>query len=254
MSERKPLIAGNWKMYKTPQEAETSARQLARLAAAITDVEIMVAPPFTAIVSVCGALSGSPVFLGAQNMHWEREGAFTGEVSGHMLKSAGCSHVIIGHSERRQYFQETDETVKKKLHSALGAGLVPVVCVGETRQEREQGKTLDVLDKQVRHGLEGVPSDPEQNPMVVAYEPVWAIGTGLTATSDQAQAAHAHIRQILEQMFGKKLAKAARILYGGSVKPANAAELMRMPDIDGALVGGASLDPETFFKIVTYER
>jgi triosephosphate isomerase len=216
-------------------------------------VDVMIAPPFPSLVTAAAALKGSKIALGGQNLHWEPKGAFTGEVSAQMLLSAGCTHVIIGHSERRQFFGETDETVNKKLSAALESGLIPVVCVGETEAEREAGDTFSVLDKQVQKALEGFSFEPPA-PFVVAYEPVWAIGTGKTATSAQAQEAHAYIRGRIEKMTGAAVAETVRILYGGSVKPDNAAELMAQSDIDGALVGGASLDPDVFSRIVHYQK
>jgi triosephosphate isomerase len=251
MSDRTPLIAGNWKMHKTLSEAEETARGLVELVADVTSREIMIAPPFTALASLSGILQDSSVRLGAQNLYWEAEGAYTGEISPAMLLSAGCTHVIIGHSERRQLFNETDETVNRRLRAALENGLVPLFCVGETEQERESNETFSVLDKQVTKGLEGFSSD-DLATLVIAYEPVWAIGTGKTATSDQAQEAHQFLRSLIEKRFGNALARSVRILYGGSVKPANISELMGMLDIDGALVGGASLSAETFSQIVNY--
>jgi triosephosphate isomerase len=248
MDTRKPLIAGNWKMYKTPAEAREAAGAVAQIAGECSYSDVMLAPSFVSITEVAGALKGKNVLLCGQNMHWEAEGAYTGEVSGAMLRAAGCSHVIIGHSERRQLFHENDESVNRKARAALINGLVPVVCVGETKKEREEGETLKVLDRQIRRGLEGL--FPQT--AVVAYEPVWAIGTGLTATSAQAQEAHAFIRGLVGELAGKSVAYKLRILYGGSVKPGNIAELMSMPDIDGALVGGASLDPESFGKIIRF--
>jgi triosephosphate isomerase len=250
---RTPLIAGNWKMFKTPQEAARDAAALAELVKGVEGVDVMIAPTFACLVPVAQALEGSAVALGAQNMHWETEGAYTGELSGPMLKAAGCSHVIIGHSERRQYFGETDETVNKKVKAALEAGLKAVLCIGETEEERDQEKTLNVLDKQLKDGLKDIFPGSGEDALVVAYEPVWAIGTGKTATDDQAQEAHAFIRKVLAELLGKDLAKSTRILYGGSVKPANIAQLMSKPDIDGGLVGGASLDPETFSQIVKFQ-
>ncbi len=253
MTDRTPLIAGNWKMNKTCEEAQQAAAALVELTAGTSTVEIMIAPPFTALVPVADALKGSRVLLGGQNLYWESQGAFTGEISAKMLLSAGCTHVIIGHSERRQFFGETDETVNKKIGAAVEAGLVPVMCVGETEAEREAGKTFSILDKQIQMGLEGFSFESLEQ-MVVAYEPVWAIGTGKTATSDQAQEAHRYIRDRLEKNFGSAPAASVRILYGGSVKPENIAELMARPDLDGALVGGASLDPEVFSRIVHYQK
>ena len=251
METRRPLIAGNWKMYKTCSEAVETARQLVKLTAAAADVEVMIAPPFTALSAVSEVVKDSNVFLGAQNLFWEKEGAFTGEISAAMLISTGCRHVIIGHSERRQYFGETDETVNKKLRSAIKNDLIPVLCVGETENERESNQTFTVLDKQMQNGLEGFSADDLET-LVIAYEPVWAIGTGKTATSDQAQEAHQFLRSLVDKRLGNVLAKSIRILYGGSVKPNNIAELMAMADIDGALVGGASLSAETFSQIVLY--
>jgi len=249
---RTPLIAGNWKMYKTNAEAVETAGQLVELVADTSDVDIMIAPVFTAIEPVSKVVAGSRVGLGAQNLYWEKEGAYTGEISADMLVSAGCRYVIIGHSERRQYFGETDETVNKRIGAAIAADLIPVFCIGETEAERESGNTFSVLDKQVEDGLkEKVVED--LGSLVIAYEPVWAIGTGKTATSDQAQEAHKYIRSLIDGLFSTALADSVRILYGGSVKPANVAELMAMPDIDGALVGGASLEAESFSQIVKFK-
>ncbi len=252
MNTRIPLIAGNWKMHKTCNQAVETAKNLVTKISGVTGREIMIAPPFTALLPVFEVIKDTPVKLGAQNMFWEDEGAYTGEISGPMIKSAGCTYVIIGHSERRQYFGETDETVNKRLHAALSHGITPVICVGETEEERESGKTFSVLDKQLPKGLEGLSTKQAQD-LVIAYEPVWAIGTGKTATPDLAQEVHKYIRKQLEDKFGQNTASMIRILYGGSVKPGNIALLMAKPDIDGALVGGASLDAETFAKIVAYE-
>ena len=252
MNSRRPFIAGNWKMYKTVSEAVETAGQLAELVADTADVDIMIAPAFTALAPVAQVVENSRISLGAQDLFWETEGAFTGQVSAAMLVSAGCSHVIIGHSERRQYFGETDETVNKKIKAAIKSELIPVFCVGETETERESGKTFSVLDKQVKMGLKGC-FEEDLKTMVVAYEPVWAIGTGKTATTDQAQEVHQFIRSLLDENFGKELAAATRILYGGSVKPDNIDELKGMPDIDGALVGGASLSAESFSQIVKFK-
>jgi len=251
MSTRTPLLAGNWKMFKTGAQAAETARQLVDILAAVEGRDVMIAPPFTALAPVYDVLRKSRVALGAQNLFWESQGAFTGEISAAMLKSAGCSYVIIGHSERRQFFGETDGSVNKKLKAALSGGLIPVVCVGETEKEREADETLTVLDRQVSKGLDGFTS-ADLETLVLAYEPVWASGTGKTATSAQAQEVHQFLRTLLEKSLGNMLAKSTRILYGGSVKPENINELMAMPDVDGALVGGASLDAETFGKIVTY--
>ncbi len=239
-------------MYKTNPEAVESAGRLVELVADTDGVDIMIAPVFTALDPVSKVVRDTRVGLGAQNLYWEKEGAFTGEISADMLVSAGCRYVIIGHSERRQYFGETDETVNRKISAALAADLIPVFCIGETESERDSGKTFSVLDKQVKDGLNNRVVD-ELGPLVIAYEPVWAIGTGKTATSDQAQEAHKYIRSLINELFGAALADSVRILYGGSVKPANVSELMAMPDIDGALVGGASLDPDSFSQIVKFK-
>jgi len=253
MVHRRPLIAGNWKMFKTCSEAVETAKHLLMLVSKTTDVDVMIAPPFTALAQVSDVVKGSCISVGAQNLFWEAEGAYTGEISPSMLVSAGCRYVIIGHSERRQYFNETDESVNRKIKSSLKNGLIPVMCVGESEKERELSETFSVLDKQVKNGLEGFSHD-DLKTLVIAYEPVWAIGTGKTATAEQAQEVHEFLRAMLEKKFGNRLAKSMRILYGGSVKPNNIAELMSMPDIDGALVGGASLDPETFSKIIQFQN
>jgi triosephosphate isomerase len=252
MASRKPLIAGNWKMYKTPAEAAAYAAALLPLVAGVADREVMIAPPYPALSAVADVLKGSSVGLGAQDLFWETEGAFTGQVSPKMLHAVGCRYAIVGHSERRQFFSETDATVNRKTRAALAAGLVPVVCVGESEAEREAGQTFSILDKQLKGGLQGFSAN-DVGPLVIAYEPVWAIGTGKTATSAQAEEAHRFIRSRVEGLFGAAAAAAMRILYGGSVKPDNIAELMAMPDIDGGLVGGASLNPESFAKIVRYK-
>ena len=252
MSDRKPLIAGNWKMFKTHGEAAETARQLVAKTAGIVDVEVMIAPPFTALSHVADVLRNSPVALGAQNLYWEKEGTFTGEISPSMLVAVGCRYVIIGHSERRQYFNETDETVNNKIKSAVSYGLIPVMCIGETEIEREAEQTFSVLDRQMKIGLEGLTADSLAS-LVIAYEPVWAIGTGKAATAEMAQEVHAFIRSWMEKNYGNPLAKAVRILYGGSVKPDNVKELMRQPDLDGALVGGASLAADTFSQLIHYQ-
>ena len=252
MENRRPLIAGNWKMFKTCSEAVETAGQLVKLVNDVGDgVDVMIAPPFTALAPVSDIVGKSCVSLGAQNLFWENEGAYTGEISPAMLVSAGCRYVIIGHSERRQYFGETDEAVNKKIRVAIKNDLIPILCVGESEKERESKDTFSVLDKQVENGLKDFVLDNLKT-LVVAYEPVWAIGTGKTATSDQAQEIHLFLRSMLEKSFGKMLSKSIRILYGGSVKPDNISELMAMPDVDGALVGGASLNPETFSKIIHF--
>ena len=248
---RTPLIAGNWKLFKTLAEATALVNELAALVSDVDDVEVVVAPVFTAISTVAKAAEKTVVKVSAQDCYWEEEGAFTGEVSPKLLKDAGCSHVIIGHSERRQYFAETDETVNRKTKAALKAGLVVLLCVGETLAERESGSTFKVIETQVRGGLVGI-TGADQTNIVVAYEPVWAIGTGKTASDEQAQEVHAFIRSLIEQMYGSTAAQALRILYGGSVKPENVKGLMSQVDIDGALVGGASLKAESFAGIVRF--
>ncbi len=252
MPLRRALIAGNWKMFKTGPEAVEFARAFIPRVCHATDRDIMIAPAFTALETVAAVLKGSCVALGAQTIFWEIEGAYTGEISPRMLAAAGCRYVIIGHSERRQYFGETNESVNRRIRAALQAGLIPILCVGETEKERSAGETFSVLDKHVRKGLENFVAS-ELGALVIAYEPVWAIGTGKTATREQAQEVHAFIRTLVSNLFTAELAGAMRILYGGSVKPENIAEIMAMPDIDGALVGGASLNPETFAKIVLYQ-
>jgi triosephosphate isomerase len=251
---RRPLIAGNWKMYKTVPEGVALAQEIrAGLALPLKDRDVLVAPPFTALAAVAEALRGSDVFLGAQNMHWEREGAFTGEISPAMLKQAGCSHVILGHSERRHIFGESDDMVARKTRAAVDNGLTPILCVGETLPERESSLTLEVIERQLERSLRALTPD-EVSRTVVAYEPVWAIGTGRTATPAQAQEVHAFIRKRLSATHGEPAAAAVRILYGGSVKPANVDGLMAEPDVDGALVGGACLKAESFLRIVHYQR
>jgi len=251
MTYRTPLIAGNWKMYKTGNEAVDTAEKLLELVGNVETTDIMIAPTFTSLALVSKVIANSKIALGAQNIYWEKEGAFTGEISGPMLVSAGCQYVIIGHSERRQYFGETNATVNKKIFAAIKSGLIPIVCVGETEAERNEEKTFSVLDKQIKNGLEGLSLDKHSS-LVLAYEPVWAIGTGKTATPDQVQEVHSYLRDLIEKRFGNLLAKAIRILYGGSVKPDNVSELMALPDVDGALVGGASLQPDSFSKIINF--
>ena len=249
---RTPMIAGNWKMYKTVPEAVQSAGDLGKLVKQDSSVDVMIAPPFTALAPVSEALRGTQVAVGAQDCYWEDEGAYTGEISASMLVSTGCRYVIIGHSERRQYFGETDETVNSKLIAVLRSRLTPIMCIGETENQREENQTFSVLDKQVKMGLKGFLAKDLQN-LIIAYEPVWAIGTGKTATSDQAQEVHQYLRKLIAETFDSELSRKIRILYGGSVKPKNIAELMAMPDIDGALVGGASLDATTFAQIVNFQ-
>lgn len=251
MAARIPLIAGNWKMFKTPTQAKKFLTELKDVVTDVTNVEIMAAPPFTALAAAQEILGYSNIKIGAQNVFWEDEGAFTGEISAPMLKDLGCEYVIIGHSERRQYFGETDETVNKRIAAALKANLAPVMCVGETDDERKSEKTFSVLDKQIQKGLQGLDINLLAR-LVIAYEPVWAIGTGNTATSAQAEEVHAFLREKLAQMFGSDFAAKIRILYGGSVKPANIKELMSQENIDGALVGGASLEAESFTQIIKF--
>jgi triosephosphate isomerase len=248
---RKPFIAGNWKMNLLTAEAIELARAVVAAAEGL-EVEVGIAPTYTAISAVGSVLKGSKVRLMAQNLFWEDKGAFTGEISAPMIEDLGCTHVIIGHSERRQFFGETDETVNRRLAAALKHGLVPIVCIGETLAEREANRTLQVLEAQVRGGLKGLTA-AELKSLVVAYEPVWAIGTGKTAGKEQAQEAHAFIRQLLGRLYSKDFAAAVRIQYGGSVKPDNVKELMSMPDIDGALVGGAALKADSFIPLMRFK-
>ena len=246
---RTPLIAGNWKMFKTVREAVRFVTDLKARISEVTGVDVVVAPTFPALQAVAAVLEGSRIGVAAQNLHWEREGAFTGEVSASMIRDAGAQWVIVGHSERRTLFGDTDETVNRKVRAAITATLTPIVCIGETLQEREANRTLEILDRQIKAGLDGV-TGSELAALVVAYEPVWAIGTGRTATPAQAQQAHEHIRTRLTQWFGLDAASRCRVLYGGSVKSDNIAALMAQPDVDGALVGGASLDADGFTRIV----
>ena len=250
---RIPFIAANWKMFKTVHESVVFAKEFRAMVKDVIDVEIVVAPPFTALHAVAEAVRNSPVGVAGQNVHWEREGAFTGEISAGMLKEAGAEYVIIGHSERRRLFHETDETVNLKLMAALGAQLTPIVCIGETLEERERDETLTVLDRQIKAGFDGLTGDQVAS-LVIAYEPVWAIGTGQNATPLQAGEAHAHIRSRLRQWFGAPAADQCHVIYGGSVKPDNIHELVLLPDVDGALVGGASLDVRAFGDIVARSR
>ena len=250
---RTPLIAGNWKMFKTVHEAIVFAKELRILVKDASGVEIVVAPPFTAVHAVAEALRNTNVFVSAQDLHWEKEGAFTGEVSAAMIKDAGAEYVIIGHSERRRLFGETDLAVNRKTGAAIAAGLTPIVCIGETLEEREAGQMLAVLDRQIKDGLDRLTGEQVAD-LVVAYEPVWAIGTGRNATAAQAEEAHLHIRGRLRQWFGANAADHCHVIYGGSVKADNIAELVREPDVDGALVGGASLDLASFSAIVTRSR
>ncbi|MDR1122586.1 MAG: triose-phosphate isomerase, partial [Endomicrobium sp.] len=241
-----------WKMNKTVAESVGVVKALKSSIADVTDVEVLICPTFTALYAVNNEVKGSNINVGAQNLFWETKGAFTGEISPAMVKDTGCSYVLIGHSERRQYFNETDEAVNKKTKAALAAGLIPVICVGETLKEREENITFKVIEKQIKEGLAGL--TPQQaETIVIAYEPVWAIGTGKTATPDQAQEVHAFTRKAYSQMYGDASQK-VRILYGGSVNPTNVSDLMKQPDIDGGLVGGASLEAESFTELVKYSK
>ena len=248
-SNRKPIIAGNWKMYKTSAEAVALVQALKTEVAGVTKSEIVICPPFTTLAAVTSLVAGSNIQLGAQNVHWEKEGAFTGEIAPAMLKELGVRYAIVGHSERRQFFGETDTGVNKRAKAALANGLRPIVCVGELLAEREAGKTETVVAGQVRGSLAGFDKN-QIIETVIAYEPVWAIGTGKTASPAQAQEVHALIRRLLGELFGADLAAKIRLQYGGSVKPDNAKELLGQPDIDGALVGGASLKAGDFAAIV----
>jgi triosephosphate isomerase len=248
---RKPVMAGNWKMYKTRAEARSFVEQLKPLVADSSHAEVVLCAPFTALAALAEAVMGTNIAAGAQDLYWEKEGAFTGEVSAGMLIEAGATHVIIGHSERRQFFGETDDTVNKKLKAALAAGLVPIVCVGESLAEREGKKTEQVLETQFRGGFAALTAE-EFSRIIIAYEPVWAIGTGRTATPEMAAEAHRFLRQLAAAEFTRACADACRILYGGSVKPDNVRGLMAQTEIDGALVGGASLDARSFASIVNF--
>ena len=248
MVKKPPFIAGNWKMHMTLSEARELAAAIVKASTELFEAEIVLAPPFTALNDVRKVLGDSSVQLAAQNLFWEEKGAFTGEVSAVMLKDAGCQYVIIGHSERRQYFGETDAGVNRKIRAALRSGLFPIFCIGESLAERERGETMDVISRQIQGGLEGIgPGDIKS--VVIAYEPVWAIGTGKTATPGQAEEIHSRIREKLAQRYGIGPAECAIILYGGSVKPANSFALLSEKNIDGFLVGGASLEAESFIRI-----
>ena len=247
---RTPIIAGNWKMNKgTAAEARALSGEIVKEVGDVTGVEVIVCPPYTALAAAQEAMQGSGIALGAQNVHWEAQGAFTGEISAGMLKAVGCTYVIVGHSERRQLFGETDSWVSKKARAVLHAGMRPVVCFGETLAERDGGRTLEVCATQLRGSLAGVAVE-EMAHVVLAYEPVWAIGTGRHATPAQAQEVHAHVREQLVGLFGRPVGESVRILYGGSVKADNAAELLGQADVDGALVGGASLKAQEFLTII----
>lgn len=249
---RIPFIAGNWKMYKTGTHAVDAVKQLAELSKGVNGVDIMIAPTALSLPLAAAALGKtSHVRLGAQNIYPGTEGAFTGEVSGQMIRDAGADYVIIGHSERRQYFGESDESVGFKIRAALDAGLIPIMCIGETESQREADKTFFVLDKQISDGLKGFELDDLET-LILAYEPVWAIGTGKTAGPAQVKEVHGFLRDLLKKKYTEGLAEKIRILYGGSVKPANIADLMQLEDVDGVLVGGASLNPEDFNKIIRF--
>ena len=248
-----PFVAGNWKMHKTIAQTVAYVKEFRSLVKDIADVEIVVAPPFTALHAAAEAARNSNVGIAAQDLHWEREGAFTGEVSAAMIAESGAEYVIVGHSERRALFGETDASVNRKLTAALAGGLTPIVCIGETLDQRERNETFAVLDRQIRDGFDGVTSQQLLD-VVIAYEPVWAIGTGRNATPAQAAEAHGHIRKRLQQWFGADAAERCRVVYGGSVKPENIRELAAQPGVDGALVGGASLDVKAFFDIVSGSR
>ncbi len=248
ISNEKPFLAGNWKMHKTIPEAVEMVKALKEESPQLTDAELVVIPPYTMLNEVKKVIEGSNIQLGAQNIFWEEKGAFTGEVSPPMLKDAGCQYVTIGHSERRQYFGETNETVNKKIKAALAHELTPIMCIGESLKEREKGNTMDKVETQVNSGLEGLGKD-EISRIVIAYEPIWAIGTGETATPSQAEEVHSFIRKKLTEKYGNEIASYAIILYGGSVKPANTYSILKENNINGALVGGASLEADSFIQI-----
>lgn len=251
--ERLPFIAGNWKMNKTVGEAIDFARELKSAISGIKEVEVAIAPPFTALYAVHQEIKGSVLRLAAQHLYWEEKGAFTGEISPIMLKEVGCDYVIIGHSERRQYFGENDQTVNRKIKAALAQSLKAIVCIGETLKEREEEKTFSVIEGQIVNGLDGL-NEREMLHLVIAYEPVWAIGTGRTATPEQAEEVHGFIRKKIEKIFSKEVSEGIRIQYGGSVTPENIKGLMGQPNIDGALVGGASLKFDSFLRIVRFKE
>jgi triosephosphate isomerase len=250
---RKPLIAGNWKMNKTTSEGVELAKEICLGVGSVSEVGVVICPPFTALESCATVVGDSNVQLGAQNMHPKLEGAYTGEISPVMLRSLFCTYVILGHSERREYFGETDDFINEKVLAALESSLKPILCIGETLQQRESGDTMAVVTSQLRGSLEGVPPEGAEN-LIIAYEPVWAIGTGKTATPEMAQEVHQGIRTELAQLFGSAAADKIRILYGGSMKPENASELMDQPDIDGGLIGGASLKSKSFVELVEIAR
>jgi triosephosphate isomerase len=248
ISNEKPFLAGNWKMYKTIPEAVEMVKALKEESPQLMDAELVVIPPYTMLNEVKKVIEGSNIQLGAQNIFWEEKGAFTGEVSPPMLKDAGCQYVTVGHSERRQYFGETNETVNKKIKAALAHELTPIMCIGESLEEREKGNTMGKVEAQINSGLEGLGKD-EIRRIVIAYEPIWAIGTGVTATPSQAEEVHSFIRKKLTEKYGNEIASYAIILYGGSVKPANTYSILKENNINGALVGGASLEADSFIQI-----
>ncbi|HIJ39520.1 MAG TPA: triose-phosphate isomerase [Deltaproteobacteria bacterium] len=254
MFERTPMIAGNWKMNLRPDEAVKLIETISSQTSDVEGVEILVAPPFTHLARVREAIGNAGIYLAGQNMHWEMNGAYTGEISGRMLQDATCTHVILGHSERRELFKETDEMVNLKVKAASFLGLIPIVCVGETLSQKEAGQTFEVIKTQLDLSLQNFKADEKMpSSTILAYEPVWAIGTGLTATPDQAQEVHQFIRQWIANGFNSGTAAQVRILYGGSVKPDNVSDLMSRPDIDGALVGGASLKGDSFVGIIRFQ-
>lgn len=250
---RRPVIAGNWKLHNTIDDATTLANAIKKAAAAIEDADIIIAPTFTSLAKVSDLIKGSNLHLAGQNCHDQENGAFTGEIAPGMLVDAGCSHVIVGHSERRQIFGETNEWINRKVHAALKAGLTVILCIGETLEERESEKMYDVLTSQVTEGLAQVTA-AQMDKIIIAYEPVWAIGTGVTASDDQAEEAHSFVRGLVGGLFDPSVSSGTRILYGGSVKPGNVDGLMAQNNIDGALVGGASLQAEDFIRIMTFAR
>lgn len=247
---RKPFISANWKMHMTGAEAVGFLQDFLPAVSDVSDVDIVIAPPFTALEAVAGKIVGTNVSLSSQDVFYEEKGAYTGEISPGMLKALGCAYAIVGHSERRQLFGETDETVNKKIKAVQAGSMQAIFCIGESITQREAGQTNDVLGGQIEAGLQGV----DISALVVAYEPIWAIGTGVTATTEQAQETHSFIRQRLSETFGPEAAEATRILYGGSVKPDNVDDIMACPDVDGALVGGASLKPDSFARLVNFRR
>jgi len=249
LSNKKPFIAGNWKMHKTISEGVQLTIKIKRAVKKDQEAEIVIIPPFTALSEVKKALSKSPILTGAQDIFWEESGAYTGEIAPSMIKEAGCDFVVIGHSERRQYFGDTDENVNKKIKAALSAGLFPIMCMGESLEERENNKTFDKINDQMKNSLKDIDGNQVRN-VIIAYEPIWAIGTGRTATPEQAEEVHRYIRDQLTEMYGKDISSCAIILYGGSVKPGNAFSLTKEKNINGALIGGASLKADSFVEII----